>query len=502
LRIVRSLGNPVEAAALVIAFAVASYVIAGPLVGVSYPLLQDLPFHAANASIIHNYFDAGFHFREQFTVQPFAVPYVTMYFIAAALMFFTSALTAIKLAAAVMLALLPAGLAALFHGMGKSPLLGLVGLGFVWCGLTHWGFLNFMGALGLFAMVLGLSLKLVDKPQRRTAVALAAALLLLFFTHPFRFPFAIAASVGCGIVARRWRPLVAPLSPPLLVFALWWLTRPASLIGDMAFTFDSERFAQAGGFLYDSLKDTSEHDVAARAVIIGAITAALLLVLFVKQRRQWNVGPHIVVSACALVFLVMFLSLPMQIGEWWYVYPREITASCFIALGLLPDLPKDARLKLMFTVVMSVALVPLGSVMLDNSRRFQTRDFAAITQHIPPAPKLLYLIFDHQGHTSRRAVFIHLPAYVQAERGGWLSFHFAGWGAAPIVYRTDAEAVVPPAVPRRWEWTPHKFRVLEHGPFFNWFLVRSKKDPSAKFAADTSIVPVAQDGSWWLYRRR
>ena len=31
--------------------------------------------------------------------------------------------------------------------------------------------------------------------------------------------------------------------------------------------------------------------------------------------------------------------------------------------------------------------------------------------------------------------FIHLPAYVQAERGGWLSFQFATWGASPVVYR-------------------------------------------------------------------
>jgi hypothetical protein len=61
---------------------------------------------------------------------------------------------------------------------------------------------------------------------------------------------------------------------------------------------------------------------------------------------------------------------------------------------------------------------------------------------------------------------------------------------------------VPPPTPLRWEWTPQKFRVLEHGTFFDWFLVRSASRPDRLFEADPSIRSVAREGSWWLYRRR
>ncbi len=112
-------------------------------------------------------------------------------------------------------------------------------------------------------------------------------------------------------------------------------------------------------------------------------------------------------------------------------------------------------------------------------------------------------MFDRAGAGAAQPPFLHLP-YVQAEKGGWLSFHFAIWGASPIVYRDASEpgAVVPPPVPPRWEWTPEKFDVKRNGAFFDWFLIRSRADPRRLFSADPAIEPVAREGSWWLYRRR
>jgi hypothetical protein len=205
------------------------------------------------------------------------------------------------------------------------------------------------------------------------------------------------------------------------------------------------------------------------------------------------------------VFLLLYLMLPMQVGVWWYVYPREITAAAFVALGALPDLPRQSSVKALFVAAMASAVVPLGRVAIDNYAKFDaaTRDFDAVVRQLPPAPKLLYLVFDHTGSTAINTPFIHLPAYVQAMRGGWLSFHFAGWGAAPLSYRrpSDPGAIVPPPTPLRWEWTPERFRVLQHGPFFDWFLVRSRRTPDDLFRADPSIARVAHEGTWWLYRR-
>ncbi|MBI4703402.1 MAG: hypothetical protein HY744_19995 [Deltaproteobacteria bacterium] len=510
---------PLGTALGLVALGIGAYVVAGPLCAARYPMMTDLPFHAASAAVFRHYWDPAWHFREQFVLQPFAVPYVSMYALAALLMLVMPALPAIKIAAGLMLALLPVGLAVLAHGMRKSPLLGLAGLGFVWCGLTSWGFINFMAALGLFAMVVGLALRALHRPSRGRSLALGAALVALFFTHVFRFPFALAAVAAAALLlypaTRRWRPVVAPLVLGVALLGLWLAWRPEPLAAPLGpIGWHAERLGEIESLLYRSLRDPAEARAAGRALrLLGAVAigAAALGALqgrwqgLPRRRLAWSIGAPGLVLSCAAVFLVLFLVLPMQIGLWWYVYPREITAACFVALGALPDLPRQGWLKAAFVAALGAAVVPLGRVTADNYRGFDaaTADFASIVTRLPQAPKLLYLVFDHQGSSAISTPFIHLPAYVQAERGGWLSFHFASWGASPVGYRGRDEpgAVVPPPTPLRWEWTPDRFRVATHGPFFDWFLVRRRSSPDLLFHADPSIVRVAHHGSWWLYQR-
>ena len=505
------------AAALVLATAI--YVVIGPLWVARYPLMTDLPFHTANAAVFRHYLDDAWHFREQFVLQPFAVPYLTTYLIAALLMTFTSAVTAMKVAAAVMLLLLPAGLAVLCHGMRKSSLLGVAGLGLAWCGLTSWGFVNFVGALGLFAMAIGIALRMVDRPRRGLGALLAALLVLLFVTHPFRFPFAVAAVVGAAVLTYpatgRARPVLVAVVGPVVLFAAWWWLRPAAVAGDFGeLALHTERLSEVPRHLYTTLRGPAEHEAALAALRILAGVAAALGVVFVVEgrlrrlrRRQlwWGIASAAVVAGSAAVFLLMYLVLPMEIGIWWYVYPREITSASFMALALLPDLPRRSLLRLLAVACLCWAAIGLGRVQIEAHRSFDaaTEDFAAIADELPQAPRLLYLVFDHGGAPTLNTPFIHLPAYVQAERGGWLSFHFAMWGASPVVYRPRREpgAVVPPPVPLRWEWTPQKFEVLRHGRWFDWFLVRSRSSPARRFAADPTIVTVAHEGTWWLFRR-
>lgn len=489
-----------------------------PLSVTRYPAMTDLPFHAANTSALRHYFDPSFHFREQFELQPLRVPYLSSYVLGALLMIVLPPVTAVKVATGLMLALLPAGLAVLFHGMKKSPLLALAGLPFVWCTLTHWGFVNFVAALGLFAMAIGLTLRIVDRPTRGLRIALALTLVAIFFTHVFRFPFAVAGVLCTAAVmvpaTHRFRPVLAPLIPSLCIFAIWWMVRPQALGGDWGpLTIQTDRLEEISGFLFAGFTDPREAQYVDLAASIAAVVAGVSAIHLVVERKlraragarlRWDLGVTVVALGCASAFLLMFLILPMQVGIWWYVYPRECTAAAFIALGALPDLPRAKLLRWSSAVALAAGAIPLAQLTARHYAQFDrvTEDFYAITREIPQAPKLCYLVFDHQGTERTNTPFIHLPAYVQAERGGWLSFHFAVWGTSPIAYRKDAPSVVPPAVPDRWEWTPHRFRVDEHGSFFDWFLVRRRSSPAALFRADPSITEVEHIGTWWLYKRR
>jgi hypothetical protein len=200
--------------------------------------------------------------------------------------------------------------------------------------------------------------------------------------------------------------------------------------------------------------------------------------------------------------LAAFLSLPMRIGEWWNVYPRELEAAAFIVLGAMPDMPRRGYLRLPAVIVIAAATIPMGFLVARQWQKFEqvTSDFRAIKRRLPPAPRLLYLVFDGSGTDKKDSPFVHLPAWIQAESGGWLSFHFAGWRMYPIRYRENSP-LVPPPFERDWEWAPQRFQVMGRGAWFDVFLVRSLDDPTPYFVLDSTIRPVARHGTWWLFER-
>lgn len=507
-----------EARAELVAFVVIAVVgLAIPFTATDLLPFTDLPFHAASTSIFRHHGDPSFHFQEQFRLTPLEVPYLSSYLLGAAFMLVMSATAATKAATFVMLLLLPAGLATLAWGMRKSPLLGCLGIPFMFSNLVAWGFVNFVGALGLTAIALGLTMRLVDRPSRALQIGVYVTLILVIFTHVSRFPFALGATglaaIGLYPATRRLRPAIAPLAAALITFLVVFHFRSRAITMDVPLSLDTARLATIGDFSAGSFADPREQ-IAAKAwlyLAIGffAVTAAFTLrgrAARAKEDRRFEVAAFGVVVGVTLTALLMFLVLPMEIGVWWYVYPRESVATIYFAFALVFDLPRLRAARVAAAAVLAGAALYTANVMRENYAVFHTatRDFVAIQTLVPKAPKLLYLIFDHGGSTRTNTPFIHLPAYVQAEKGGWLSFHFAVWNTSPVRYRerTEAGAVVPPPVPLRWEWTPDRFDVREHGAFFDWFLVRNGPDPTRLFNRDPEITFVAHEGTWWLYRRK
>jgi hypothetical protein len=510
--------DPKTVGLTVLALALAAYVLVYPFVLARYPPITDLPFHAASTSILRHYFAPSWHFREQFSVHFLEAPYASMYVIGALCALVMPIAWATKVMAIAMLSLLPAGLAVMFHGMKKSPFWGLLGLGLAYGTLTHWGFLNFLGAIGLFAMAIGFALLVVDRPSRRRQIALGLCLIAILFTHVFRLPFALAAVIGTGVLmypaTRRFRPLLLPMAPTLAAFALWASIRPRHGKVDLdsgGFGLRTDRFREIPEHLFSSYVGPEERLLASQAMWIGIALFAITAVAFLVQGRHrrrigrdtlWGVGVTVLPLLLAGGFLLGYLVLPLSIEEWWFVYPREITPAVFIALGAMPDLPRQWWLRA--PVIAAIAFA-VGRMSFFTARQWhdfdsQTADFAQITRPIERAPKLLYLVFDHTGSTRTNTPFIHLPAWVQAEKGGWLSFHFASWNVLPVRYRPPGPDV-PPARPTRWEWTPERFEMRRDGQFFDTFLVRDRRCPDYLFSADPMVRRVDHVGTWWLYRR-
>lgn len=499
--------------------AVTLFVVCAPLWSCRYPPMTDLPFHAAHSSILRHYWDPSWHFHEQFTLRPIAVPYVLHYALGALFMLALPPLAAVKAATAVMLLMVPAGMAVLLHGMKRSPMGALLALPFAYCALSHWGFVSHVAALGLFAASVGFAMLVVDRPTAGRSVGLAVSLVLLFFSHIFRYPMGAAAVIGAGVylypATRRFRPLVLPMAPSLVLFATWLAVRPPTLdTGAITFRLEPERASEMRELVFGGFTDRAEGDALGVVARVGALVAAASLLALLAERRwaertareeRFALGAWLVVLSCVVVFLGLYFTLPLQIGLWWYVYPREATSAALLAIALLPGLPRSPVVRAPLVAAAATAALGYGQFVQRKYAEFdaQTADFAEITRDLPRGPRLLYLIHDHGGSTRTVTPFVHLPAWVQAEHGGFLSFNFAGFGAAPIAFRPpeDPAAVVPPPVPLRWEWNAVPFEVLKHGAFFDWFLVRAGRAPDRWFEADPEIERVKHVGKWWLYRR-
>ncbi len=510
--------RPLDALTVVVALVAVGYTLGYPFFVTTYPPITDLPFHGAQTSILRHYFDPAWHFEEQFTLHPIEVPYVSMYALGVLFSMVMPIAWATKATAFVMLLLLPTGLAVLFHGMKKSPLLGLMGLGLAWGNLTHWGFLNFMGAIGLFAMAVGFTLLLVDRPSRSRSIGLALTLLAVFFTHIYRFPFALLSVVGAAVIVypatRRLKPVLLPLVPSIMVFAVWRLVRQQDLAAETKIGFAPERVAEIPQHLFNvffAKAGVEEAEIVSRmegAFIVLLVVCTTMFFWQDRHRRRtgrelfWGFAVTLLPLVLAAGYLVTYLTLPMRIGLWWYVYPREITTAVFIGLAVMPDLPKQWWLKLPAVAAIAFVTGEMGFFIARQWHAFDatTRDFVAVKEHIVRAPKLMYLVFDHTGSSKRNTPYIHLPAWVQAEKGGWLSFHFIGWNHSPIRYRLN-DPNVPPPTSDRWEWSPQRFRVEKHGTWFDEFLVRHRRSPAYLFRSDPSVQLVANEGTWWLYRR-
>ncbi len=497
-----------------IAVAVTTWVLAAPWFAATYPPINDLPMLASLTSIMRHYGDPAWHFREQFRPQFLQVPTLTTYLVGALFALVVPIATAVKAASFVQQAMLPVGLAVYAHGLKKSPYLGIAAGGFVWATLTQWGFLSYVGAIGLMLLGLGLTHLVLDAPSRRRMGALGVTALLLLLTHVSRFPFfcaAVALTTLCmWKVTRRWREVAIPIVPSVLVFALWWFVRPAALEGAITMGWEvTKRLRHFDSDVFEFGRGNPTYGKHFLETLLAVAAYCLAVDVWKARRdeRRWLERAEAFRLASALLvsllFVGLYFSMPETIGAWWFVYDREMTAALLCALVLMPRLPEGWKLRTPAVAGLLLAIVPPMLAVRAWYRTFEdgTADFRRVIAQIPPAPRLGYMVWDNGDFARYVRPLLHLPAWVQAEKGGWLSFHFATWDATPFAFRHDAGADVAPPTPKRFEWTPDKFDVKERGRFFDWFLVHSHDSRDAVFAVDPTIHLVVHDGNWWIYHR-
>jgi hypothetical protein len=213
----------------------------------------------------------------------------------------------------------------------------------------------------------------------------------------------------------------------------------------------------------------------ALAVVAIAALCALDLVLRVVAPRLRSPGVRplgrldLALLTLPLIHLALYLVLPMDVGGWWFVYPRE---AFFVAVTVPAALPElSFRPLQLVAVVLAVVAAPWPAE--EAARRWPELDrwtagFDDVVARIPRGSGVMALVSATRA-PGPYAPLLHFGAWANALRGGRPAWSFAVFGASPAYHPAGKE---PPSLPVRWEWTATStFRLERHGRGWDHFLV-------------------------------
>lgn len=393
--------------------------------------------------------------------------------------------------------LLQLGVCAVLRAQRKPVLLSLLGLPFTYASAFYHGLIPSSLSVGLAFWAIAWWMR-GDHPRAQGWLLLISVALPL--THPFGMVL-VGLYVACSFLTRprpRWTRLGA-LSP-LALGCVYWLRAALHADGVAAF--------QSPGLALRVLR-----------------APQVLLAGFQGQGEAWLLVTALVlwIYLCRPVFARMLrLRAPLPAADWWFaltcllaylwlpgstwstnvIYPRAGGA----LLAWLPVLVPRAGLRMarrrgpLLLAALAAASICFSATQLTRFSN-EASALSAVLAHVPPRPKLLCLTYDNQGHLARSSPYLHVGAYAQAARGGFLSLSRVDYAWTAPLRRRKQAAVPPPAYGSEWDPT-----LLQHDPallaFYDTVLVIGKDPHEMTILMNTPFRLVARRGMFMLYARR
>jgi hypothetical protein len=477
---------------------VAIVVLCLPALVLAYLPMTDLPQHLAIASILNNVDDPAFGFASYYTVDWWHTPYVLPYAIAVALAMVMPLAIAMKIVVFLSLVAYPLGVMALLRAARKPLWFALLALPLVYNRSVFWGFINFSMAIGLALAAFACFIE-PRKSWRRDCVQ---AMLTLAATFCHVYGLAMIAGlvvayvvVGGGHRDVRARPWI--VAPIVAGAAVWlWKATEAHGFGVYASPPFTQRIGDLPSSILGGYSDRSELVI----LVLFVVACGALAWPTMTRNRFRELAPAERVACIAIAGnLLAYFVLPEQTWTAKFVHFRH----AFLACCMLPLLASADSLQRIPLVKRALpALAAAGAlanawvhlVLFDRD----ARGFDRIVAALPPAPKVVSLIFDRNGALVVTNPYLHFPGYVQAEHGGLISTTFPAlfWNL-PVELRPDARV---PETPLNFEWIPHRY-TESFGHFYDWALVRRQREPIEQGTARFPFVLVEQAPPWYLYKR-
>ena len=310
--------------------------------------LIDLPNHLAAATIFRHHGEADNHFAEYYTVEARLRPN-TLHLFFCSLPMFPSVEVANRVFFAIYALLFPLAVWSTIKKLGGNTWFAVLSFIVIYNYNFHYGFVGFLFAVPLVVLAFRLQLECFSGRALWPRVALAALLVLIFFSHVLAVLFAVALLAVCAIAQYRRSPKalvfsLLPFTPVCLLVLAWWAGQSGpGMVGFLRSYYRSEYLPLLPHRLmlvsYDNYHLFSGLVGLAVAAAFFLVLAAPLLVRSLTQPRSLaaetqSLSRHD--SIHALLFLVVallcFFLLPDRIPMQWKLFQRFCV---FCAIGLI-----------------------------------------------------------------------------------------------------------------------------------------------------------------------
>ena len=411
-----------------------------PLLPAYLPLV-DFPQHVALHSIWNNIADPAFHLNGRFEVAlstPYALPHLLAHAAAQVL----GPERGLRFVLVVSLLAFPLAALALLHAFHRPPEIALAAFPAALSFVYWFGFISYVMALPLILLGIAIVRRCAASGRPRDATLLAVLGLLTVATHGFAFLVLLSlAGVTVLATARSFSrvALVASSFAPGVIWSTVWALSSSSVVPaePLETTYGSgrERMRYSLASMFGS--HTLEPRVLAIALALAIVLGAAVWCSHRRNPSAADEAGRRALGFVALTAALASLLCPQEFMNTWGLWER-IPPVAFVAFA--GALPWPAAHHLRRRLAASLAIVALfaSGTAISQGLAFseEARGIRELAQYVPRGSRVMWTACnEEQPWPKATPSFKHLGAYVQAARGGDLSYSFAHFHHMVVRYR-------------------------------------------------------------------
>lgn len=459
----------------------------------AHPPMVDVPAHAGQVALLRDMLFGDGRWNELLRINALT-PYLIGYGLALPFSLVMSATAAVKLLLSLSyLAFVALCIALAREFRSDTRLYPLFLVGFF--GLAYkWGFYTFLVAAPVTLAFVLLALRYAKAPSAKGGLVLFAAGLAMLASHGLAFMLGWAVGAALLLAERRARllRLGAPFAALALAFLAYFVaSRLVQSQYHVAYQYWDPTHYGLMRLLKIPLYAIGDRDdkFLLEPIALALVASPYLLAL----RPRWRS------SVPFAAVLAMMLVIPSYAFDTAFLYERY---GVFLLPALAWAFPAErAQARAPSALILLLCALVLGLYSV-RAWRFgeETRSIDAAMGALAPGERALTLAFSTASPAARHPyVYIHYPAWYQAERNGLVDFNFAWFPPQVVRWRPERASAVTPGFewyPQRFDWTKHE------GERYRYFFVHGTLPAGFFAAAPCPPARIFADGAWAIYERR